>query len=312
MLSLLAAEFRLAKRPAQRVVGDLLGLDVSLGMIANLEGQTATAPEPVDAKSAEAVRLGPWALIDETRWRQANRKAWLWFSRTDRATHLRIGPRRDADTARAILGAGPDEVVICDRFGASGWVQKKQWRWAHLRGDFQAMIDRDDSGSTVGSRLLKLSDALSWGWHRLADGELSWDDFLRRAESIRVRVLDELRMGASGPSRKLAATCRHLLGSEEHLWRFLTGDGAEPTNNSAGRALRHGGLWRKSTGGPASERRSRFVSRMLGVVETCRQQGHSVLDFLTACFEASLRSQPVPSLVRPSAGRSASWAEDAP
>ena len=161
------------------------------------------------------------------------------------------------------------------------------------------MIDRDDGGSTVGSRLLKLSDGLFWGWHRVADDELSWDDFLTWAGSIRGRVREELERGASGPSRRTAATCRHLLGGFEHLWRFLAGDGVEPTNNPAERALRHGVLWRKSSGGTASEWGSRFVSRMLGVVETCRQQGRSVLDFLTGCFEASVRSQPVPSLVRP-------------
>jgi transposase len=67
----------------------------------------------------------------------------------------------------------------------------------HLRRDFQAMIDRDDGGSAVGSRLLKLSDGLFWGWHRVADDELSWDDFLTWADSIRDRVREELGRGAS-------------------------------------------------------------------------------------------------------------------
>ena len=58
--------------------------------------------------------------------------------------------------------------------------------------------------------------------------------------------------------------------------------------------MRHGVLWRKSSGGTASMWGSRFVSRLLGVVATCRQRGRSVLDFLTSCFEASVRSQPVP------------------
>jgi transposase len=87
----------------------------------------------------------------------------------------------------------------------------------HLRRDFQAMIDRDDGGSAVGSRLLKLSDGLFWGWHRVADDELSWDDFLTWADSIRDRVREELGRGASCPSPKTAATCRHLLGGFEHL-----------------------------------------------------------------------------------------------
>ena len=299
MLSLLAAEFRLAKRPIQRLARAFLGLDISLGMVAKLERQTALVLGPVDAQLAEAVRSAPASHIDETPWRQANEKAWLWVGTGEGVTHFRVAPNRKAETARQVLGDDPGKVVICDRFSAYNWVRKRSWCWAHLRRDFQAMIDRDDGGSAVGRSLLKLSDGLFWGWHRVADDELSWDDFLRWSASIRVRVHEELGRGASCPSGPTAATCRHLLDGEDHLWRFLAGDGVEPTNNPAERALRHGVLWRKSSGGTASEWGSRFVSRMLGVVATCRQRGRSVLDFLTSCFEAGVRLQPVPLLLHP-------------
>ncbi len=295
MLSPLAGEFRLAKRPVQRLVRNFPGLDISLGMIAKLERQTAIVLAPVDAELAAAVRTAPATHIDETPWRQANTKAWLWVGTGDQVTHFRISPHRDAKTARAILGDDPKKVAICDRFGAYGWVARKQWCWAHLRRDFQAMIDRVDGGSAVGSSLLKWSDRLFWGWHRVAQGELSWEDFLRWAGAIRAGVRADLDLGVSCSSLPTAATCRHLLGGFEHLWRFLAGDGVEPTNNTAERGLRHGVLWRKSSGGTASRWGSRFVSRLLGVVATCRQQGRGMLDFLTSCFEASLRSQPVPS-----------------
>ena len=220
-------------------------------MVAKLERQTAAVLGPVDAALAEAVRSAPASHIDETPWCQADAGAWLWVGTGEGATHFRIGPRRDAETARAILGDDPEKVAICDRFSAYGRVRQKPWCWAHLRRDFRAMIDRDDGGSAVGSRLLKLSDALFRARHRVADDELSRDDFLRWAGSIRGRVREELGRGASGPSRRTAATCRHLPGGEDHLWRFLAGDGVEPTNNTAERALRHGVLWRKSSGGTA-------------------------------------------------------------
>ena len=78
MLSLLAAGFRLAKRPVQRLARTVLGLDISLGMVAKLERQTAIALGPVDAELAEAVRSAPAWHIDETPWREANKKAWSW------------------------------------------------------------------------------------------------------------------------------------------------------------------------------------------------------------------------------------------
>ena len=176
MLSLLAAEFRLAKRPIRRLARDFLGLDISLGMVAKLERQTALVLGPVDAELAEAVRSAPASHIDETPWRQGKEKAWLWVGTGEGVTHFRIAPNRKAQTAREVLGDDPEKVVICDRLSAYNWVEKRSWCWAHLRRDFQAMIDRDDGGSAVGRSLLKLSDGLFWGWHRVADDELSSTD----------------------------------------------------------------------------------------------------------------------------------------
>jgi transposase len=88
-----------------------------------------------------------------------------------------------------------------------------------------------------------------------------------------------------------------LLEGEEHLWTFLRVQGIEPTNNAAERALRHAVIWRRISGGTASESGSRFVERMLTVVATCRQQGRSVLEYLTSCFEADRRGRLIPSLL---------------
>jgi transposase len=73
--------------------------------------------------------------------------------------------------------------------------------------------------------------------------------------------------------------------------------GIEPTNNAAERALRHAVLWRRSSGGTASEWGSRFVERVLSVAATCRQQGINVLEYLSRCFQARLEGQPAPSLL---------------
>jgi transposase len=41
----------------------------------------------------------------------------------------------------------------------------------------------------------------------------------------------------------------------------------------------------------------RFVATILSVVETCRQQGQNVLEYLTACCQAALAKAPAPSLL---------------
>jgi len=104
-----------------------------------------------------------------------------------------------------------------------------------------------------------------------------------------------LREGASYACGWTAKVCRKILEAEKHLWTFAEVAGVAPDNNAAERALRHGVIWRKLSLGTASGAGSRFVERLLSVVETCRQGGRSVASYLTACFKAKRCGRPIPS-----------------
>ena len=97
--------------------------------------------------------------------------------------------------------------------------------------------------------------------------------------------------------RKTGATCFEILKVEEGLWTKPRVRNVEPTNNVSERAMRHAVIWRRISGGTDSATGSRFVERMLTVVGTCRQQGRNVLDYLSSCFDATRRSQAIPSLL---------------
>ena len=298
ILAMFAGSYRLAKRPIQQLASDLFGLDVSLGMISKLERRAAEVLGSVVAEVAAAIKSAPSAHVDETSWTEANEKAWLWVGQTEDLTAFTIADNRGADVARSILGTDETKVVISDRFPSYDWIKQHQFCWSHLRRDFQAMIDRHDGGSAVGSDLLGASNRLFHWWHKYRDGEMAWCTFLGYARPIRWGVRQALGRGASCASEKTAATCRMLLEGEDHLWTFLKVPGIEPTNNAAERALRHAVLWRKSSGGTASEWGSRFVERVLSVAATCRQQGRNALEFLAACFRAVSAGGRPPSLLR--------------
>ena len=97
--------------------------------------------------------------------------------------------------------------------------------------------------------------------------------------------------------------CRQLLAIEGSLWTFARVEGVGPDNNPAERALRHGVIWRKTSGGTDSERGSRFVGQVLSVVATCQQQGRGVMGYLTGCFHAHFAGRPAPSLISRRASR---------
>lgn len=297
ILSVLAGGYRLGKRPIRQLAFDLLGLSISVGMICRLERQSADELEAPVEELRQYVREAAVAHIDETSWWQGRDKMWLWAAVTRLVTVFTIAPTRGANVAKEILGTDAGKVVISDRLSSYGWIKRRQFCWAHLNRDFQAMIDRGGESAEVGRLLLGHSERLFGWWHRVRDGTMARATLRSKVAMMRFSVREDLRRGVKCGCSKTAGTCRELLAGESHLWTFVRVEGVEPTNNDAERALRHGVIYRKLSGGTDSEAGSRFVERMLSVVATCRQQEVNVLDYLTRCYQARLDGQPVPSLL---------------
>ena len=297
ILSVLAGADRLGKRPIRRLASDLLGLSISTGMISRLERQAAAELEAPVEELRRYVRDADSAHIDETSWKQGRDKAWLWVAVTRLVTVFAIATSRGAEVAKDLLGTDRRKVVISDRFQSYAWIKRRQFCWAHLDRDFQAMVDRGGESAEVGRLLLGHSERLFDWWPRVRDGTMARATLQSNVAMLRFSFRDDLRRGEACGCAKTAATCRELLAGETHLWTFVRVEAIEPTNNDAERALRHGVIYRKLSGGTDSESGSRFVERMLTVVATCRQQGMNVLDYLTGCYQAHLDGQPAPSLL---------------
>lgn len=296
---LLAGGYRLSKRQARSIVGDVLGLSVSTGMVCKLDRLTAeTLAGPV-AELAEHVHQAPAVNIDETGWREGRKRAWRWVALTPLVTVFAVARSRGAAVAKGLLGPRPDQVVTSDRFSAYEWIDPgcRQVCWAHLRRDFQAMIDRGGEAEPIGERLLGLSSTLFRVWHRVRDGTTDRPRFAATVGRLRRAVRKVLEDGSRSPCAKTSATCWEILKVEPAMWTFARVAGVEPTNNAAERSLRHAVIWRRVSGGSDSESGSRFVARVLSVVATCRQQRRDVLGYLTSCFKARLSGHCIPSLL---------------
>jgi transposase len=296
LLAVLAGGYRLGKRPIRQLAHDLFGLSISTGMVAKLERSTAEALQQPMSELEEYVRTQP-ANVDETSWREAGQKAWLWVVVTPFVAVFHIAATRCGKVARGLLGWTYRQVVTSDRWKAYNQFRRHQFCWSHLRRDFQAMIDRQNSGAAVGKMLLDLSDQMFAWWHRVRDGTLRRSSFQVYVSGLRAEVSEALTRGAACGCSQTAATCRDLLAHEPKLWAFVWHEGVEPTNNAAERALRHAVLWRRGSGGTNSSRGSRFVERVLSVRETCRQQGRGLLDFLVECCQARLEGGAAPCLL---------------
>lgn len=291
-LSYLSGCHGLSRRAVEEIAEAVFAAPVSLGTVANLEREMSAALAPAHAAALEAVREAPVKHADETSWKRRGRLCWLWAAATARVAAFVIHARRGAVGLTALLGAEIRGIVCSDRWGPYGRVpaSRRQVCWAHLKRDFQKVVDGGGPDATVGKRGLRVVKEVFAAWHLFRGGGRARAQLLRALEPLERRLNKILLEGAiRGADAKLAL--------EPALWTFARVEGVEPTNNHQERLLRRAVLWRKRSFGSWSDEGCRFVERVLTVVQTLRLQDRGVLDFLHEALEAHRAGRPTPQLI---------------
>jgi transposase len=299
LVAMLSGAYRLSKRNIQQLLSDCFGVELALGSISALERATSEALQEPVAEVRRFIQQQPVVHVDETGWREANRRAWLWTAVTHTVTVFLIRLSRGSQVARELVGEAFAGILVSDRWSGYRWVplKSRQLCWAHLIREFRQMAEAGGSAAALGEALGMCARQLFHWWHRVRDGTLRRSSFCVYTAQLRMEVRALLREGASCADAKSAALCRSLLQHEPALWTFLRREGVELTNNPAERALRPVVLWRKGSFGTQSRAGSDFVERMLTVIATSRQQQRHVLTYITTACQAALHDQPPPSLL---------------
>lgn len=298
LTALLMAFYRQSKRRTADFLGTLLGQPCCPALTVKIQNQVTTALRPSYEALAAQLPAQEQLNIDETGTKQENGKAWLWTFVARMFTVFAVRATREATALGTFLGATFHGVVTCDRAKMYWRLGSLQWCWAHLKRDFQAMIDSGDPRAKhLGWRLRQATNELFEHWGDYRAGKISWAALLRRMGPVRRNVERLLLRGTQCGHADTRGTCRELYEHRLWLWMFLRHEGVEPTNNAGERSLRHAVIWRKLSFGTQSAAGSRFVETMLTVIETCRQQHRNVFAFVTAAVEAQLAHQPTPSLL---------------
>ena len=297
--ALLTGRYRLSRREAQQLLGDLYQVEFSLGSWSELEGTTVQALTPVVAEVAQQVQQSGVVNLDETGWREANRKGWLWTGVAPQVSLFRVEASRSGAVVEELLGEKFSGVAGTDRYGAYHRIPRPQRALclAHVKRNFQALVDRGGEGARVGRWGLK---ELGWVfalWHRFRDGFIDRPGLQAGLRPIKARFAKLLEYGLWGEDHQAETLCWQLKKHWDALWTFARVEGVEPTNNAAERALRPAVLWRKGSFGTQSQRGSRFAEEMLTVAASCRQQGRNLLSFLVEACKAALLGTSPPSLL---------------
>jgi len=286
------------QRGLEDVAESLFDVPVSLGSINTLQEQVSQALEAPHEEIARVVQQAEVKHVDETGWKQAGQKRWLWTAVTATAAYFLVQVGRGAKALHNVLGRVIRGVICSDRWTTYQRIPLKQRQicWAHLKRDFQAMADRGGGGAAIGEELLVYTGMLFRMWYKVRDGTRSRRWLAQQVERLRGEVQALLAQGAACACAETAGTCAKMLEVEEAFWTFVSVPGLGPTNNAAERALRPAVLRRKRSFGNHSEAGCMYVGRLLSVVQTLKLNGRSVLDYLQVAVEAHRRGSPIPKL----------------
>jgi transposase len=293
---LLMSCFRQSKRRAALFLSMILNQPACPGWMVSLQKLAAEAVQPAYDELVRQLRQQAVLYIDESPTKEGKTKSWIWTFVAATFTLFATRTSRAADILTDWLGEAYTGVIHCDRARMYWSFGRLQWCWAHLKRDFQGLIDsRCHTARRLGRDLMRPTKELFALWEKVRDGTLSRPQFVEQMRPIRTEVESLLLRGYF--NARVHGFCKGLWEHRQNLWTFVEVEGVEPTNNAAEQALRQAVIWRKLSFGTQSAEGSRFVERLLTVVETCRRQKRNVLSWMVEAVEARFAGKSTPSLL---------------
>ncbi len=228
VLARLTGRYRLSRREVRQLLQDLWAVRVSLGAVVRQEQAQSAALAPVVEEARSAVQQAAVVNMDETGWRQEQARAWLWTAVTAELTVFLIDRRRGGAVVEALLGADFAGVVGSDRWSAYSRfpAERRALCYAHLKRDFQGLVDRGGEAEPIGRWGLAEIARLFALWHRFRAGEVSRKVLQRQMVPIQARLGRLLWRGEASADHKAAALCR-----DRNTW-------SRPTMGPSGRCGR--------------------------------------------------------------------------
>jgi transposase len=298
-----AGVYRLSRRQIASVVSEALGIPISVGAVDAVIMRMSEVLKDPWRVLHEAVKQASVVHADETSWSTRGREQWLWLAACAFAACFRIDPGRTKQAAQELLGDEFGGFVVSDRYASYHWldVLQQQLCWAHLVRQLVDLSQRAGASGKLGTKLLGAArEVVKIHRRYLADGhDLDW---LRATLlPLRERIRGLLEQGARSRNTRTQNFCAGLLEEHDALWTFCDVEDLNipVTNNAAERALRHAVLIRRVQHGTQSEQGDRWVERILSIVETCRLQGRSALQYLIDAATAAHHGRPAPSPLPP-------------
>ena len=301
LIAYLTVVCRMPRRVVEALLGQVLGIDISLGSTQKCWEEASQAVAAPCQELEKQLKDEPVLNVDETGWRTNGDKRFLWAFVAARYVVYTVASSRGSEVLTRLLGAVFRGILCSDRFSAylkyhSG---KAQFCWAHLKRNLLGIVEFTKSSAVERfcrdalaqhARLFRL-------WHKFRGGQIDRNQLLLRSLPIQKRIFELAEQHLDSSHREVRNLATALFEHNDRLFTFLEQEGVEPTNNSVERALRTGVQWRKICFGNRSANGELATSRLLTVAETCGLQRLNTLAYLSAAIACHRSRRPTASLL---------------
>ena len=243
MMAFLSGALHVSKRGIKEFVETVCGVPIALGTVSNLEAEMSEALAGAHAEAQKAVQQAEVKNVDETGWKQAGGKCWLWGAATALVACFVIAPTRGACGLAALLGRKIKGITQRPLVGV----------WPIAAGPAAIVLGPFETGlpETGRSGRRRPGSTGSSAWRPsalcLRSGNCSvaaaaGRRLQRELAAFRPMMREWLEAGAAPAGHQGSGACGNLLAAEPALWTFVYKRGVEPTNNHIERLLRSGVL----------------------------------------------------------------------
>lgn len=283
----------------QELLWELGKIEIGVGTLVNTnERIDAAVDKSVSELKNWIQQTQPNIHSDETPWVVKGVKEWLWiFANTNFALFHAADTRSRAEV-EFILGLNYNGVLSSDDYSVyNGYDVKAQQKClAHLRRHFKRLILIPGLNNLeIGKVFIALIDE---GFKNYAKFQDNQDvlEFFAWASQFKLLVDCSINKWIGKAGGEAGKLIRSLRDKAHQWWYFLDHPEIPPDNNLAERTLRLAVTKRKVSGGSRSMKRFQNTANLLTVIQTCRRQGRSVIQF----FEQAIKAVVNPDLQAPS------------
>ena len=280
--SILHTQAGLSHGKVVTVFDTLFGIKLTRGASAQINLRAAARLEPDYQLILKSVRDSQQIVADETGWRLGGHSAWLHVWVGGEATAYAIDSQRSANALERVIGRDWAGILSHDGYATYNRFHKAihQQCTAHVLRRAQDLLDVAVAGAAYfPKRLIGLfREAIHWRNEYLREA-VTLPQLQDQRDVFDDRLLTLLSRPRLVPAH--ATFVKHLWNNFEQWFTFVFDPRVEATNWMAEQAIRPAVVNRKVWGGNRTAAGAKAQGILMSVIETCRRQTHSALDYVS-------------------------------